>query len=247
MYESQTAGKQGGKVGMRRRPWGILLAVGALTVLLAGGHALQDHSRAVKSVPAGQKLVALTFDDGPDRRTTPVLLATLAAKNVKATFFFLGENAAKNPGLAAAVAEEGHEIASHGFRHRHPNRLPRQEFLADLAQAEQAITAAAGTRPVLYRPPGGGYNDRLVDELSRQGYTTVLWSIDPRDWEGRSAARTADIVVRRVVPGAIVVLHEGNGAVNTPAAVAQIIDRLAAEGYAFVTVSDLLRCNEVAN
>jgi peptidoglycan/xylan/chitin deacetylase (PgdA/CDA1 family) len=222
-----------------------MLAVGALAVLLAGGHALQDHGRAVKSVATGQKIIALTFDDGPHPQTTPALLAVLAAKNVRATFFLLGENVAKYPGLAAAVATAGQETASHGYRHLYPNRLPREKFLADLALAEEAIAAASGTRPALYRPPGGGYNDKLIDELALRGYTTVLWSVDPRDWEKRGAAQTAADVVRRAAPGAIVLLHEGDYAANTPAAVALLIDRLAAEGYGFVTVGELLGHREL--
>ncbi len=226
---------------MRRRPWDILLAIGVLVVLLAGGHTLHDHVRAVKSVPTGQKIIALTFDDGPDSQTTPALLAVLAAKNARATFFLLGENAAKHPDLTAVVAAAGHEIGSHGYRHLFPNKLPREELFADIARAEETIAAATGTRPVLYRPPGGGYNDPLVGELAMRGYITVLWSIDPRDWKRRNAAQIAATIVRRTSPGAIVLLHEGQCAVNTPAAVALVIDRLAAEGYSFVTVSELLR------
>lgn len=232
---------------MRRRSWGVLLAVGALSILLAGGHAVQDHSRAVKSVPTGLKIAALTFDDGPHPQTTQALLAVLAAKKTPATFFFLGENAAKYPQLAAAVTAAGQEVASHGHRHQFPNRRPRDEFLADLAQAEETIAAVAGVRPVLYRPPGGGYNDSLVDELARRGYTTILWSVDPRDWERRSSAQIAADVVRKVTPGAIVLLHEGDCAANTPAAVAIIVDRLTAEGYELVTVGELLRRYEIRN
>jgi peptidoglycan/xylan/chitin deacetylase (PgdA/CDA1 family) len=229
---------------LHRRPWGILLAVGTLAVTLAAGHALQDHSPAVKSVPTGRRVIALTIDDGPDPLTTPALLKVLAAKNARATFFLLGENAARYPDLAAAVAAAGHELGSHGYGHRFPNKLPPHELFADLEKAEEAI-GAAGVRPTLYRPPGGGYNDAMVDALARRGYTTVLWSVDPRDWERRSAAQTAATVVKRAAPGAIVLLHEGECAAHTPEAVGMIIDRLRAEGYELVTVGELLLYWEV--
>ncbi len=228
---------------MHRRPWGVFLAIGALAVLLASGHVLQEHSPAVKNAPVSRRIIALTFDDGPDPLTTPALLKALAAKNVPATFFLLGQNAARHPDLVRAVAAGGHELASHGHRHRFPNKLPLYELFADLTQAEEAI-AVAGERPTLYRPPGGGYNDAMVDALARRGYTTVLWSVDPRDWERRGAAQIAVTVVSRASPGAIVLLHEGECAANTPEAVGMIVDRLRAEGYEFVTVGELLRHRE---
>jgi peptidoglycan/xylan/chitin deacetylase (PgdA/CDA1 family) len=228
---------------MKHRSWAIYLAVGALAALVAVSHALQDHSRAVKTVPTSRKIIALTFDDGPHPQTTSPLLTVLEAKKARATFFLLGENAARYPGLVAAVAAAGQEIASHGYRHEFPNRQPREELFADLARLE-TLLAAVGVRPTLFRPPGGGYNDLLVADLAARGYATILWSVDPRDWERRSAASITAAVVRGAAPGGIVLLHEGDCAANTPAAVAAIIDRLRAEGYEFVTVSELLQYNE---
>lgn len=228
----------------RRKSWGIFLAVGVLVALLAVSHALQDHSRAIKKVPTSHKIIALTFDDGPHPFTTRELLAVLSAKNTRATFFLLGENAVKYPDLLADIAAGGQEIASHGYRHQFPNKQPREELYADLAQFE-AVVAAVGARPTLFRPPGGGYNDLLVADLAARGYATILWSIDPRDWERRSAAQIANAIVRQAKPGGIVLLHEGECAVNTPAAVVAVIDRLRADGYEFVTVGELLQYYEI--
>lgn len=228
----------------RRSTWGIYLAVGVLVALLAVGHILQDHSRAVKKVPTNHKIIALTFDDGPHPLTTQALLAVLSAKNVRATFFLLGENAVKYPELLGDIAAAGQEIGSHGYRHQFPNKQPREELYADLARLE-AVAAAVGARPTLFRPPGGGYNDLLVADLAARGYTTILWSIDTRDWERRSSAQTANTIVREAAPGSIVLLHEGECAVNTPAAVAAAIDRLRGEGYEFVTVGELLQYYEI--
>ncbi len=228
----------------RRKSWGIFLAFGVLVAVLTASHALQDYSRAIRKVPTSHKIIALTFDDGPHPFTTQALLAVLSAKNARATFFLLGENAAKYPGLVKEIAAGGQEIASHGYRHKFPNKQPREELFADLARFEAAV-AAVGARPTIFRPPGGGYNDLLVSDLAARGYTTVLWSIDPHDWARRSAAQIAAAVVRKAAPGGIVLLHEGECAINTPAAVAAVIDRLHGEGYEFVTVGELLQYYEV--
>lgn len=231
---------------MKRNAWGLFFAVGALVAIMAGGHLLQDHEQAVKKVPTTHKVIALTFDDGPHEGTTPALLSVLAAKDVRATFFIVGENAVRWPKLLAAVAARGNEVANHSYDHRIATRISRDDFFADLAKAEAVIMTAA-PKPVYFRPPGGGYNDRLVWELRQRGYTTILWSVDPRDWERSSAERTAGYVVKHAFPGAIILLHEGNGAIQTPAAVAVIIDRLREQGYSFVTVSELMQYYEVHN
>lgn len=228
---------------MKHRAWAIYFAVGVLATLVAVGHTLQDHGRAVKAVPTSHKVIALTFDDGPHPQTTGPLLAVLAGKKARATFFLLGENAVKYPELVKDIAAAGQEIASHGYRHEFPNKQPREELFADLTRLE-TLLAAVDVRPALFRPPGGGYNDLLVADLAARGYATILWSVDPRDWERRSAAGIVADVVRSAAPGAIVLLHEGDCAANTPAAVAAIIDSLQAKGYEFVTVSQLLQYNE---
>lgn len=240
------AAKNGGREGriLRIKIWKLFVAVGAAIALLTGGHALQDHSLAVKKVPTSKKLIAITFDDGPHPSTTPALLTILEAKQARATFFLLGQNAERFPSLVGAIAAAGQEIASHGYHHRFPNKQPREEFFEDLARAEAVITQAAPA-PTLFRPAGGGYNDPLVRELAQRGYTTVLWSIDPRDWERRSPEKIAASVIQRASPGAIVLLHEGEAAANTPAAVTLIIDHLQAQGYQLVTVGELLRHYEI--
>lgn len=229
---------------MKTRKFSFLVAAAVLLALLAA-HAGQGGGGAVRRVSTSHRILALTFDDGPHPVTTPALLAVLAEKNVPATFFVLGENAEKYPGLLARIAADGHELASHGYRHRFPNRQDRDELFADLARTEQAIVQVAPA-PALFRPPGGGYNDGMVTDLALRGYTTVLWSVDPRDWQRSAPSTVAAAVARRAAPGAIVLLHEGEAAANTPQAVGEIIDRLQAAGYRFVTVGELLQYAEIA-
>ncbi|HMM20326.1 MAG TPA: polysaccharide deacetylase family protein [Selenomonadales bacterium] len=228
-------------------------AIGGLALLLGGGGLLAGvesgyittgHEMAVRKIPTSHKVIALTFDDGPSTATTPQLLKVLHAKAAKATFFVLGTSIQKAPALLSAIAEGGHEVASHSFTHRFSNTVPKEELFQELDKTA-ALIAGVAARPTLFRPPGGGYNDNLVRELKQHGYTTVLWSVDPRDWERRSPAQISSFVIEKAAPGAIVLLHEGECAAGTPEAVAKIIDTLRSQGYEFVTVSELLQYYEV--
>lgn len=219
----------------------FFLCAGIVAATLA--EMVPGDSQVIKKVTTGQKVMALTFDDGPDPLTTQELLKVLRNKNVKATFFILGSQAEKYPALLAAIVADGHEIGNHGYSHLFLQKLGSTEFLNDVRRAETVIAPIAG-HPVLFRPPGGGYNDALLGDLSRLGYSTILWSIDPRDWEGGQADRTVSLVTKAAAPGSIVLLHEGGWAKGTPQAVAVIIDRLRAEGYSLVTVGELLQRRE---
>lgn len=222
---------------MRVRWLSLFLCAGIALLVLA--EFLPSRLAAVRQADTANKVVALTFDDGPDPATTQALLEVLAKKQVKATFFLLGSQAEAYPELAAKITGQGHEVGSHNYSHAFLNKVSLAEYLEQVARAEAAISKVA-PKPGLFRPPGGGYNDKLVQELQKLGYTTVLWSVDPRDWEGKTAEATAGLVLKQAKPGSIILLHEGYCARATPEAVALIIDQLAGQGYSFVTVSELL-------
>ncbi|MDR3564980.1 MAG: polysaccharide deacetylase family protein [Negativicutes bacterium] len=228
---------------MRVRYWGFFSVCFVTLSLLAGVVAIEP-SLAIKRVPTTHKVVAITFDDGPHPLTTPALLTVLGVKQAKATFFVLGSQVKEYPELAGAIVHNGQELASHSYHHRYLNKLTPAELAEELDESEKVI-AAVGPRPTLIRPPGGGYNDRLVRALRERGYTTVLWTIDPRDWAGGSSQRIANTVLGQIKPGSIVLLHEGECAAATPAAVGLIIDMLRNQGYELVTVSELLQYYEV--
>jgi peptidoglycan/xylan/chitin deacetylase (PgdA/CDA1 family) len=227
---------------MKYSLWGIVAV--SIAVLLSAGGPLYTGDKAIKKVPTTHKVVALTFDDGPHPRTTPALLSVLKAKNVSATFFVLGTSVEKYPSLLADIVANGQEVASHSYTHRFINKLRHEEFENELDKAEKLIMNHA-PKPTLFRPPGGGYNDRLVLEMKQKGYTTILWTIDPRDWDNKGAEAIAATVVNKVSPGAIVLLHEGDCAAATPAAVGKIIDILQEQGYKFVPVGELLGYYEI--
>ncbi|MDR7868422.1 MAG: polysaccharide deacetylase family protein [Sporomusaceae bacterium] len=205
---------------------------------------LWQDTRAITRVPTAVKVIALTLDDGPHYKMTPEILAVLKEKQVRATFFVLGENAVKSPEFVAREAADGHEIAVHGYHHSSLARLNRKDINAELAAAEKAIGREAAARPVLFRPPGGLYSDVVVAAARNRGYTLVLWDIDPHDWARPPVDSVVGTVLKRAAPGSIVLLHDGQYPLPTAKALAIIIDRLRADGYELVTVSELLQLNE---
>lgn len=223
----------------------VLPAMVLAAMAVAGTQpALWQDTRAVTHVPTSAKVIALTIDDGPHYKTTPEILAVLKDKQVRATFFVLGENAVRNPELVAREEADGHEIAVHGYHHASLAKLAKKEVAAELAAAEKALGRAAAGRLSLFRPPGGLYGDGVVAAARERGYTLVLWDIDPHDWARPPVANVVAAVLKRAAPGSIVLLHDGQYPLPTARALEIIIDRLRADGYELVTVSELLRLNE---
>ena len=192
---------------------------------------------------AGRR-IALTFDDGPDPEYTPRVLELLAARRVRATFFLVGERAARAPGTVRAIAEADHEIASHGWSHRSlwlcgPGRTDEE-----VGRARATLGDITGRAPALFRPPWGMVNAALFGALRRHAQRCVFWSIQPEGLRPASASTQVARVLRRAHPGAIVDLHDAEGTPHAPArlcmALPGMLDGLADAGYGFGTVSELL-------
>ncbi|BBB90069.1 MAG TPA: polysaccharide deacetylase family protein [Methylomusa anaerophila] len=201
-------------------------------------------SGTISSVPTTQKVVAITIDDGPHNKTTPEILAVLKEKKVHATFFILGENGESNPGLIARENAEGHEISSHGYSHKHLTKLSKDQIKEELERTENLIRQYA-PKPLLFRPPGGLYNQDVLEVVRNRGYSTILWTVDPHDWARPTVKETVDRVMSQVKPGSIILLHDGQYPLPTPKALGIIIDRLKEEGYEMVTISELFQYYEV--
>lgn len=200
---------------------GVATALGAAVVLVAGhaGPALSAVSgnglrRALLPRLAGAGRVdhlALTFDDGPDRKSTPAFLATLDDLGWRATFFMLGRMVDADPGLAREVADAGHEIALHGYDHiSHLRRTPGRVG-DDLRRGLDALYGATGHRPVWFRPPYGHVSSGTVLAARRLGLRTVLWTAWGRDWTATATPATVARTVRRGLrPGGTVLLHDSD-------------------------------------
>lgn len=220
-------------------------SVVALTILakISQGFLASDP-QIVRHVPTEQKVIALTFDDGPNPKTTPAVLKVLKDKNVQATFFVLGENAKEYPALVAKIVQNGNEVGTHAYTHRHLKDLSREECAKELDDTEKVIAESA-PRPHLFRPPGGLYDDKVIEEAEKRGYQTILWSVDPLDWKNPSVDYVVQTVMKKAQSGGIILLHDGLYPVPTPRALGQIIDLLRQKGYTFVTVDQLLKYSQV--
>jgi peptidoglycan/xylan/chitin deacetylase (PgdA/CDA1 family) len=190
--------------------------------------------------PNAEKVVALTFDDGPWKQTTEQILAILKQNNIKSTFYFVGQAIQENPTIARKVFEEGHAIGNHTWRHPMEN-IDAATAAQELGNTARLIyEATGGVRTYLMRPPGGNLEGDLANYAKQQGYMVNMWSADSSDYMV-SAPLIVDNVLSQVKPGGIVLLHDGGGdRTATVEALPQIISALRSQGYKFVTVPQLM-------
>jgi peptidoglycan/xylan/chitin deacetylase (PgdA/CDA1 family) len=155
--------------------------------------------------------VALTFDDGPHPEGTPATLDLLAAAGATATFFLVGEQVERWPGVAAEIAAAGHEIALHGYRHTLLLRRRVSSLAADFDRAFAVIADATGREPELYRPPYGVFSSGALRLVRRRGWEPLLWSKWGRDWGARETpAAIARRATRALGAGDVVLLHDAD-------------------------------------
>jgi peptidoglycan-N-acetylglucosamine deacetylase len=184
-----------------------------------------------------EPLLALTFDDGPSEWTGPIL-ELLAAHGARATFFVVGSAVAGREATLQRVRAEGHELGSHTFSHLHPSALDDAQLREEIRRG----AGAAGPEARLVRPPYGEDAERFDRLAAEVGLgPTVLWSVDPRDWEATDGEVIAERVVAEATHGAIVDLHDGRRPQPaTVAAVERMLPALGERGFTLVTVSELL-------
>lgn len=187
---------------------------------------------------ARYKCVALTFDDGPTPFTDR-LLQVLTDRGAKATFFLIGNKVAADPDAARRIAAAGMELANHTWEHPNMSTVPVAEIGAQLRKGTEAIAAATGVSPTLYRPAGGVSSDAVRAEAGRQGLAEILWDVIPFDWiNDANTAATVYMLTTHIKPGSVVLLHDTYS--STVDIVYQFLPVLIANGYHTVTVSHLL-------
>ena len=199
---------------------------------VAGRQPSAMQSSAVANRPLQ---VALTFDDGPHQTCTPALLNGLKQREVKATFFLMGENIAGKEPLVQRMQAEGHLIGNHGYRHIQMTKEEAEQACADIEQTEKLIQSITGKRPEYLRPPYGDWNEQLE---CRVNLTTVLWNVDSLDWKFQNTDRIVRRVEKDVKDGDIILMHDIFP--TSVEAALRIVDDLQKRGYEFVTVEELL-------
>jgi len=191
------------------------------------------------SVHVDGPYIALTFDDGPSATLTPKLLDLLAAHQMKATFFVVGQNAADNPAILKRALREGHEIANHSWSHPNLGKMSDDAVRRELRKTDDAIFAAIGKRPTFLRPPYGSITPRQKRWINEEfGYRIIIWDVDPLDWKKPGPSVVCSRILKETRPGSIVLAHDIHPA--TLEAMPATFDQLSAKGFKSVTVSDLL-------
>ena len=225
---------------LRPRTAGAIATLLSATYLLPG---LAGQWRAlrgplgVEDRTASGAGYALTFDDGPHQLGTPAVLQVLAGADTTATFFLVGEQVVRNPGLAQEIVAAGHSVGLHCHRHRNLLRLAPWQVRADIDRAQALIEDATGRPIELYRPPYGVLNASALRLAKARGWRTLLWSQWGRDWEKRATpASIARRLTDEVEPGAVLLLHDADDYSapdswrGTVAALPRVLDTLAAHG-----------------
>ena len=222
-------------MSVRKYLFGITLLVSACLILWGlqkGAGSLYVSSPEDYS---DQKLVALTFDDGPHPVYTERLLDGLKKRNVKVTFFLIGKSADKYPDLVKRMAEEGHLIGNHTMDHVQLNHQTYEKALEQIRASNQVISQIPGQTPVYIRPPFGEWSKELQEEVDM---TAVLWDVDPVDWKVKNTETVVKRILKNARDGDIILLHDVYG--TSVDAALEIVDQMRAEGYEFVTVDEII-------
>lgn len=189
--------------------------------------------------PTGKKLIALTYDDGPNPKITPQLIALLQQKGVKATFYLLSPEAKSSQRLVRQLHDAGFEIGDHGTSHKQLTKLPDDQIRTELSKLDDVVTSVTGEKVRTMRPPYGSVNARVAAICDQMGYKVILWDVDTNDWRsGATKDKLINTIMSQTRDGSIILMHDRFQ--HSLDATAAVIDPLKARGFEFVTVSELL-------
>ncbi|MEG0050851.1 MAG: polysaccharide deacetylase family protein [Terrisporobacter sp.] len=199
----------------------------------------------IKNGNGNEKILALTFDDGPDEVFTPQILDILKKYNVKATFFVMGEKVQYNKKIIKREFDEGHEIGNHTYTHINVSKQSYNTILKEITNTQEAIKSVTGTQPKVFRPPYRSVSRDMCKIIKDKDMNIVLWSyVDAKDWQSPGAYSIVKSIEDGVQNGCIILLHDYNKIRNskseTVEALEIMIPDLLKKGYKFVTVSELI-------
>lgn len=215
----------------------------------------QVFGRAVFSVQASAPLLALTFDDGPDPRYTLPIVTILAKRGIKATFFMVGNQIQAYPEVVRQVMAQGHEIGNHTWSHRSLNLMGPARIRQQIEDTDQILRGLGYQGTIPFRPPFGHSMLFLPWVLNQMERPNIFWSADPRDWEATNSEQILAALKPQIHHGGIILLHDGDANPRNPgqnprdptiAALPLLLDTYLAQGYRFVTLSELLETSAQA-
>ena len=230
----------------------IVIVTASLAVVLFTiffDQAIIVRKDTVYQVRSNEKVVALTFDDGPSPIWTPQILDALNLVNVKATFFMLGQHVQRYPEIARRVAEQGHEIGNHTYDHHGLISYKPEELDREIKDTEKVILTATGKKTKYFRPPKAWITAQEKKQVTDLGYETVLWSLNSKDWVTFDDRYMIKYIMHHVRPGDIILFHdsggvfklEGGNRKETVKTIPRLVQQLRERGYRFVTISELLK------
>ncbi|MBK1987580.1 polysaccharide deacetylase family protein [Sphaerospermopsis aphanizomenoides BCCUSP55] len=191
-----------------------------------------------------QKVIALTFDDGPWPKSTAQILDILKKNNIKGTFFVLGQNVKNYPDLTKRIVAEGHTIANHTWHHWYHHMNP-QTAAYEVANTTDIIFKTTGVKTSLFRPPGGNMKNGVATYARNNKYAIIMWSSDSIDYSRPGVPRLINNIFREAKPGGIVLMHDGGGdRSHTIKALPEVINRFRKQGYQFVTIPEMLEMQD---
>ncbi|MGA2285873.1 MAG: polysaccharide deacetylase family protein [Dehalococcoidia bacterium] len=225
----------------------MLALLAALTLLGCGRSSASPKAAHLSNGEGCGRLVALTFDDGPNPPFTQQILQILESSGAKATFFVEGQAAEAHPDVVKLVDAAGMDVESHSYSHSQGlATADAADFRSDLDAASAALESILGRQPTLYRPPFGNTSDTMLMELADAGYTSIGWDVDSTDWQETDPSKIVDAVLSQVHPGAIVLMHDGGLSGGNPdrtatiQALPSILSGLRDRGYELKTVSEII-------
>ena len=237
-----------------------LIVPGVILFLSAAISVFFDQAILVRKgtlyrVNINNKVVALTFDDGPSSEWTPKILAELKRAGVKATFFMLGKHVAQYPEIARQVADEGHEIGNHSYKHDVLLYYKKEELKNEIREAENIIKQATGQVTRYFRPPKAWLTRREKIKIKEMGYEIVLWSLNSKDWVSFDDKYIIRFLIKNVRPGDIILFHDAGGVFGveggdrheTVSTIFRLVERLREKDYRCVTISELLKLGKDNN
>lgn len=230
----------------------VLIALGIALFTVFFDQAVIVRRGTIYRVASEQKIVALTFDDGPSSDWTPKILDALKKANIKATFFMLGKHVEEYPEVARRVAKEGHEIGNHTYNHDVLIYYKEEELDKEIRDAQATIYKATGVTTKYFRPPKAWLTGKEKKQIKSMGYETILWSLNSKDWVTFHDKQITSYILRYIRPGDIILFHdsggvfrpEGGSRTQTVKTISRLAGKLREKGYRFVTISELLNLQE---
>ena len=221
--------------------WAAMFLVLALTAIFffeSVAYGFGSRLLPIYSVETPERKIAVTFNCAWSADDIPDILAALEKYDAKATFFLVGSWAEQNPDAVEMIAKAGHEIGTHSNTHPDMAAISKEKIIEELSRSCERIAAAGGGTPKLFRAPSGSYNNTLIETAAEEGFTTIQWDVDSRDWKNPDPSEMVNKVTENVRCGSIILFH--SGAKPTAKALLQILDILSQQGYSFITVSELI-------